>query len=422
MEQFVIKGPTHLRGTVDISGSKNSALPIIAASVLIKGQVTLKNVPRINDVIKILNILEKLGSKITFIDNTLIIDNTNLSKENPDPVLVRNLRASLLLLSPLLTRNKHVFIPHPGGCLIGARPIDVHLDALSKMGAEVSITPEGYEVRANKLSATELSTDFSVTGTENLITAAVLTPGKTVINLAAAEPHVQDLCNFLKKAGAEIKGEGTHNIVINGVGNLKPIEHEIIPDQIEAGTFAIAAAASKGDLEIRGFVKDHQQALLSKFDKMNINYKFVSENTIKITPCHNIKPAKIRTEIYPGFPTDLQAPFSVLATQANGTTEIYETIFEGRLNFINELSKMGASCIIRDAHQATITGPTPLFAARITSFDLRAGATLIIAALIAEGESHLDQIEVIDRGYENIEEKFRKLGANIRRVKLKEIE
>lgn len=422
MEQFVIKGPTHLRGKVNISGSKNAALPIIAASALIKEPITINNVPHINDVIKILEILEKLGSKIIFKDNILSIDNSTLRNDDPDPALVRNLRASLLLLAPLLIRNKKVFIPHPGGCLIGARPIDVHLEALKNMGAKISITPEGYTVITETLTATEISTEFSVTGTENLIVSSVLTPGKTEIKLAAAEPHVQDLCNFLNKAGAKISGIGTHNLIIEGVKELKGVEHSIIPDQIEAGTFAIAAAASKGNVEINGFVKEHQEALLSKFNKMNINYEITDEKTIKITPTHNIKPAKIRTEIYPGFPTDLQAPFSILATQANGTTEIYETIFEGRLGYINELSKMGASCIVRDAHQATITGPTPLFASRITSFDLRAGATLIIAAIIAEGESHLDQIEVIDRGYENIEQKFKQLGANIRRVKLKEIE
>ena len=208
---------------------------------------------------------------------------------------------------------------------------------------------------------------------------------------------------------------------MTGVASLDSVEYEIIPDQIEAGTFAIAAVATKGDVLIEGFVPEHHESLLAKFEKSGVDFE-LNNNSLRIKPTLQLKPFKIRTEIYPGFPTDLQAPMAVLATQADGTTEIYETIFEGRLGYINELSKMGASCVVRDAHQATITGPTPLYGARITSFDLRAGATLIIAALIAQGESRLDQIEIIDRGYERIEEKFKQLGANIRRVTLKEIE
>lgn len=230
-----------------------------------------------------------------------------------------------------------------------------------------------------------------------------------------------DLCNFLNKAGAKISGIGTHELLITGVKELSPVDHEVIFDQIEAGTFAIAAAASKGEVTIEGFVAEHNKSLLSKFEKSNVNFEILNETTLKVFPSTNLKPFKVRTEIYPGFPTDLQAPMAVLATQADGTSEIYETIFEGRLGYINELSKMGASCVIRDAHQASITGPTPLFGTRITSFDLRAGATLIIAAILAKGESRLDQIEIVDRGYENLEQKLTDLGANIKRVKLKEV-
>lgn len=420
MEQFVIKGPTHLRGKVSISGSKNAALPIIASTLLIDGPVILKNVPAIRDVESIINLLASLGAKCNFTNNQLTINCNALKNQDPDPKLVRHLRASILLIAPLLIRNKKISIPHPGGCLIGSRPIDVHLTGLVKMGASIREGSGDYILETNSLKAADLTADFSVTGTENLIMAAVLTRGTTKINLAASEPHIQDLCNFLNKAGAKIRGIGTHNLTIRGVENLNGIEYEIIPDQIEAGTFAIAAAASKGEVEIYGFVPGHQESLLSKLDKADIPYKLNEPNRLRISAAHSVKPFNIRTEIYPGFPTDLQAPMAVLATQATGTSEIYETIFEGRLGYINELSKMGASCIVRDAHQATITGPTPLFGTRITSFDLRAGATLIIAALIAQGESRLDQIEIIDRGYEKIEEKFRALGANIRRIKLKE--
>lgn len=422
MEQFIIKGPTVLKGEVTVSGAKNAALPIIAATILFVEPVTLKNVPDIKDIISLLEILKSLGAKYSFEGNVLKIDPRGIEKKDPDPVLVKNLRASVLLLSPLLVRNKKVRIPHPGGCLIGSRPIDVHLEALKKMGACEKLEGDGYTLSASVLTASNIYADFSVTGTENLIMSSVLAKGKTNISLAAAEPHVQDLCRFLNKAGAKISGIGTHDLAIEGVSKLRGIEYEIIPDQLESGTFAIAAAASKGDVKINGFVSAHHSALLSKFNRAGISYEIINDMTIKILPSVGIKAFSLRTEVYPGFPTDLQAPMAVLATQAKGTTEIYETIFEGRLGYISELSKMGGSCITRDVHQASITGPTPLTGTRITSFDLRAGATLIIAAIIARGTSRLDQIEIIDRGYENIEEKFRALGADIKRVRLKEIE
>jgi len=423
MDQLVIKGPTKLNGQVKISGSKNAALPIIAASILLNGKTTIKNIPEIKDVISLIKIVEDLGAKCSFKNNIFKIDTSKLKNKNPDPELIKHLRASILLIAPLLVKNGEVRIPHPGGCLIGARPIDVHLEAFKRMGAKIKNGGKDYYLKADKLSGVNVTTDFfSVTGTENVIIAAVLSKGQTKISLAAAEPHVQDLCNFLNKAGAKIKGIGTHNIIIDGVNKLSGIEYEIIPDQIESGTFAIAAAATKGRVEIDGFVKAHHESLLSKFDRANIKYEFLSDHKIKILPTNHIKAIRIRTEVYPGFPTDLQAPIAVLATQASGTSEIYETIFEGRLGYINELSKMGANCVVRDAHQASITGSTPLYGTRITSFDLRAGATLVIAAIIATGESRLDQIEIIDRGYERIEEKLKKLGANIRRVSLKEVE
>lgn len=421
MEQFIIKGPTKLKGVVKISGAKNAALPIIAASLLIKDKVIINNVPHIKDILSLISILDDLGVKTEFINNKIIIDSRYLKHKDPNREKICHLRASILLVSPLLTRNGEVTFAHPGGCLIGTRPFDVHLSALKKMGTTITVNSDFYTIKANRLTGAEVTADFSVTGTENIIMAAVLVKGKTEIKLAACEPHVVDLCNFLNKAGAKIEGVGTHNLIIKGVDELKSTEYTVIPDQIEAGTFAIAAVATKGEVEIDGFVAKNHESLLSKLDQCGVNYQLLSEDRIKILPTHLIKPFKIRTEIYPGFPTDLQAPIAVLATQANGTSEIYETIFEGRLGYVNELSKMGASCIVRDTHQASITGPTPLFGTRITSFDLRAGATLIIAALIAKGESRLDQIEMIDRGYEKIEKKFQDLGSNIKRVKLTEV-
>lgn len=421
MDQIIINGPTKLTGSVKISGSKNAALPIIASSVLFKEEITLENIPRIKDVFSMLEILRGLGATFSFKENTLKINPKGIELKDPDSKIVRNIRSSILFLAPLLSRNKRVTMPHPGGCLIGARPVDVHMNAFQKMGAEVEITGSDYKLSVSNLRPGQITADFSVTGTENVIMLAVLTNGKTTIDLAACEPHVQDLCRFLNKAGAKIEGVGTHSLKITGVSKLKAIAYEIIPDQIESGTFAIAAAASKGKVTIEGFVAKHHKSLLARFDRANIEYEILSPDKIKILPSHNIEPFKIRTEIYPGFPTDLQAPMAVLATQAEGTSEIYETIFEGRLGYIAELSKMGANATARDAHQVTITGSTPLTGTRITSFDLRAGATLIIAAIIAQGQSRIDQVEIIDRGYEDIEKRFKVLGAKIKRVRLKEV-
>lgn len=422
MEQLIINGPSKLKGTVKISGAKNAALPIIAATLLFRDDVVLKNIPDIKDVQALLNILRSLGATVNFEKSILKIGAGKIGDQDPDPELVRRLRASILTMAPLLVRNRKVSMPHPGGCLIGSRPIDVHLRALERLGAKVAVNKDSYHLEGDDLKGGTICAEFSVTGTENIIMASVLTPGKTLVTLAAAEPHVQDLCNFLQAAGAKIKGIGTHNLEITGVERLCSLTYEIIPDQIESGTFAIAAIATKSEVTIDGFVTAHQESLLSKLDQAGANYEVLSPSKLKVKPSHQLKSFKIRTEVYPGFATDLQAPMAILATQGDGSSEIYETIFEGRLGYINELSKMGASCVVRDAHQATITGPTPLFGARITSFDLRAGATLIIAALIAQGESRLDQIEIIDRGYEKIEEKFQNLGANIKRVTLKEIE
>lgn len=422
VEQFIINGPCKLSGNISISGAKNAALPIIASSVLFSEPVILRNVPMIKDISAMILLLKSLGAKCDFRKNALKINCKDLKNINPNPDLVRNLRASILLLAPLLSRNKKVVIPHPGGCLIGARPIDIHLEALKNMGADVREGENEYNISAESLKPTSLFADFSVTGTENLIMAAVLTKGKTEIKLAASEPHVQDFCNFLVKAGANIRGVGTPTLIIDGVEKLNEIEYKIMPDQIEAGTYAIAVAASKGDLTIHGFMARYQDALLSKFKRANVNYEILDGETFRILPSNKIKAFNLRTEVYPGFPTDLQAPMAVLAAQAEGTSNFHETIFEGRLGYINELSKMGANCKVLDTHQAVITGPTPLTGTRITSFDLRAGATLIIAALIAKGESRLDQIEIIDRGYEEIEKKLNSIGAKIKRIRLKEIE
>jgi UDP-N-acetylglucosamine 1-carboxyvinyltransferase len=417
MEKFVIEGPTNLKGEVKISGSKNAALPIIAATILAEGKFIIKNIPEITDIKNLLNIIEKLGATTKLENNICEIDTTKINSTSPDPQKVQNIRASILLAGPLLSRFGRVKLAHPGGCLIGARPVKTHFDAFIELGATIESNEEYYEIEAKNLIGEKIILgEFSVTGTENAIMIALSAKGITEIHLCANEPHVTDFCQFLISMGAEIEGLGTHTIIVHGQNKLHETSYKIIPDQIEAGTFILAAAAARGEVLVRNFIAEHHDILIKKLYDANINFQVINSDKILIKPTTTIKPINIRTDIYPGFPTDLQAPFTVLLTQAEGSSEIYETMFEDRLNYINELNKMGANGVIRSSHEATITGPTPLYGTTIDSLDLRSGATLIMAALIAEGKSVIEGADVIDRGYENIEEKFNKLGANITRV------
>lgn len=417
MSKFIISGPCSLNGAIEVSGSKNAALPIIAATVLSPGTYTISNVPMITDIEHLLSILEDLGAETELNNNICKIDTTNINSFIPDAKKVRNIRASILLLGPLLARFNEVKLAHPGGCFIGARPVTTHLEALIELGANVVDSNDSYHLKTDGLVGKKIVLgEFSVTGTENVLMAAVLAKGDTEIRLAATEPHVVDLCNFLIKMGAEISGVGTHNLVIKGGSKLKPTDYAVIPDQIEAGTFAIAAAASRGEVTIKGFVEKHHEILLNKLAGANVNFSFIDKDVLKISKSTHFRAINIRTDIYPGFPTDLQAPFGVLLTQAEGSSTIYETLFEGRLNYLNELNKMGADCVVRNSHEATITGPTPLFGTSIEGLDLRAGATLLIASFIAQGESVIENSEIIDRGYERIDERLNNLGAKIRRV------
>lgn len=418
MEKLIIKGPCRLNGQITVSGSKNAALPILAATILAKGIFVIENVPMIIDIKHLLSILEDLGARTTLVDNVCTIDTTNVSSFEPDARKVKHIRASILLLGPLLARFKNAKIAHPGGCFIGARPVGTHFEALESLGAVLKEDSDSYFLTTKKLIGSRITlNEISVTATENLLMAAVLAEGTTEIRLAATEPHVVDLCYFLVAMGAKISGIGSHTLKIDGVKKLDPIKYRICFDQIEAGTFAIAAAASRGTVTIKGFVENDQDILIKLLQQANVNITIDDHHTATIRPStayHAI--TKIRTDIYPNFPSDLQAPMGVLMTQANGTSTILETMFEGRLNYVNELNKMGADCVIKNSHEATITGPTPLFGTTIESFDLRAGATLLIASFIAEGESVIEKAEIIDRGYERIDERFNALGANIKRV------
>lgn len=415
MQSFIIKGPTKLEGTINTSGSKNAALPIIAATILAEGKTTLKNVPDIVDIRNLLEILKGLGAEYTFESNVVKIDTSNVDSHKPDEELVKHLRASIMLMGSLLARFKKVEIAQPGGCFIGSRPVDIHLDGFEALGANVGRKNGTYILEATRLKGASIKLRMiSVTATENILESAVLAEGETEIRMAAIEPHVTDFCNFLVKMGAKIEGIGTHYLKIKGVKELKPVEHTIIPDQIEAGTFAIAGAVGKGVLTVNNFVKEHHDMLLAKFDDMGVTYE-LTDNSITLKPNKSLKAVDIKTEVYPGFPTDLQAPFSILLSQADGTSKIFETIFEGRLNYLHELNKMGASATTINPHQAIVKGPTHLHGTHISSLDLRAGATLIIAATIADGTSEINGAEIIDRGYENIVEKLTSIGASIER-------
>jgi len=417
MSKFVIQGGYPLKGTIKVAGMKNAATPIIAATLLIGEECVISNVPRIKDVFKMIEIIQGLGGKVEWRgEHELAINAKDISPEGINAQAVVAMRSSILLIGPLLARFKSVRIPEPGGCIIGNRPIDTHLYALEKFGAKIYREDKYYSLKAeNLIGATIILPEFSVTATENTIMAAVLAKGRTIIKLAAAEPHVEDLIKFLNSCGAKISGAGTHTVIIDGVDKLHGATHTIIPDQIEAGTFAVAAAVTRGEVMIENIIPEHLEIILLNLYKAGIKYE-LGTNWLKVRSDGALRAFRLQILPYPGFPTDLQAPFGVLATQCTGTSLIQDPLYEGRLGYVQELIKMGANAIVADPHRVIITGPTPLYGQEIKSFDLRAGATLIIAGLIAEGETIINEAEIVDRGYENIEERLSALGARIKRV------
>lgn len=418
MAKFLIEGQQKLKGDVFISGMKNAATPILAATLLTNEPCVLSNVPKIVDVFKMLELLEGLGASVAWSgDHEVTVCCRDVDPKRILGPTVRKLRSSVLLIGPLLARFPEVTIPHPGGCIIGNRPIDVHLDAMRALGATVEEGRDEIQfVRATALrGATIVLSEFSVTGTENALMAAALAEGTTVIHIAAAEPHVQDLAHFLEAMGVRIEGIGTHTLTIHGAKKLSGTHHTIIPDQIEIGTWAVAAAVTRGMVTLHGVVPDHLDLILLKLREAGVSTS-LTHDTLTIHPTHRLHAFRLQSLPYPGFPTDLQAPFGVLATQAEGTSLIHDPMYEGRLGYVQELIKMGANAVICDPHRVLVTGPTPLYAQEITSFDLRAGATLIIAGLIAQGQTTIAEAQLVDRGYEAIDERLRALGAHITRV------
>lgn len=429
MSKFIIKGGKKLNGAVEIGGYKNAAGAVLAATLLTDQECIIDNLPLVEDVLNLIKVLESIGAEVSWLGERKIKIRAG-GKVDPEKMnydLINKMRVSVLLIGPLLARFKHFKIPHPGGDKIGARSIETHLEALKMLGAEIKSGNNFYEFSAKNLKNREIVLrEFSVTATENLLMAASLIPGKTIIKIAAAEPQVQDTCAMLKKMGVEIKGTGTHTIEIKGRKNLSGARHTVIPDPLEAGTFIIAAAAMGGKVEIKNVIVEHLLLFWGKLKDIGVIFELSYTNksfenqkiaNIIVKPARNLKAAKIQALPYPGFPTDLQPMMAVLLTQSEGKSLIHDPLFEARFGYAEELKKMGANIEIIDPHRAFVLGPTKLKGAKIASSDIRAGAALVIAALIAEGETEISDIHQIDRGYEKIEEKLQKLGAEIRRIK-----
>lgn len=416
MSRLRIQGGKKLRGRLRVAGMKNAATPILAATLLTDEVCVLSNVPRIRDVERMLDILRSLGVRAEWVgDHDLQIEARGADSAKLDRKAMRSMRSSVLFLGPMLARFREVELPEPGGCIIGNRPLDTHLVALTSLGASCERGKEGYRLNAEKLFGRKVVLpEFSVTATENLMMAAALAEGRTIISLAAAEPHVQDLGDFLNKMGARVQGHGTHTVIIDGVSSLHGAEHKIIPDQIEAGTFMVAAALTRGDLTIEGVRTDHLDVVIQRLEAIGASVE-VATDSVRVTAHGALRSFKFQSMPYPGLPTDLMAPFGVLATQCAGTSMIHEPMYEGRFGFVNELVKMGANAIVCDPHRVLISGPTPLYGQDIKSVDLRAGATLLLAGILADGETVLHEAEIIDRGYERIEERFAEVGAVISR-------
>ncbi len=406
-----------LKGNVRISGAKNSALPILAASLLGTEDIILEDVPRLKDVQIMCEVLTSLGSTVEYLAEDVIkINSANVNKYETNYELMSKMRASFLVMGPLLTRLGKTKNSLPGGCAIGTRPIDLHLKGFRALGATIDTNHGNINAYADKLIGDKIYLDFpSVGATENIMMAAVMAEGETIIDNAAMEPEIVDLSNFLSKLGADIKGAGTSTIRIKGVKELGGARHPIIPDRIEAGTFMVAAAITAGDVIVDNVISNHIKPVIAKLREAGCT---VIENgdSVRVIGNENLRPIDIKTLPYPGFPTDMQAQFMALMTMLNGTSVAIETVFENRFMHVDELKRMGADIKI-DGRSAILQGVKTLTGAPVKASDLRAGAALVLAGLVAEGVTEIENIYHIDRGYDGIEEKFSKLGAKIYRKK-----
>jgi UDP-N-acetylglucosamine 1-carboxyvinyltransferase len=419
MDKLVIRGGEPLLGTVRVSGAKNAALPCMAAALLTDEPVILENIPQVRDIQTTHNLLAAMGAEVELgygrAQHRTTLHCKNIVSPEASYELVKTMRSSTLVLGPLVARCGRARVSLPGGCAIGSRPIDMHIKGLEQLGAKITQDHGYVEAAADRLIGTEIVFDkITVTGTEDLLMAATLAEGETILRNCAREPEVADLAALLNKMGAKIEGAGTPTIRVKGVTKLEGAKHRIIPDRIEAGTFLIAGAMTGGDLNITGCDPTHLDALLSKLKEVGVKTKCTAES-VRVMGDNPFTAADMSTEEFPGFPTDMQAQFMALATQAEGTSVITENIFENRFMHAQELVRMGANIKI-EGRRAVVRGKTPLSAAAVLASDLRASASLVLAALVADGETIIDRVYHIDRGYENIEEKLRGVGAQIKRI------
>ncbi len=418
-EKFIIEGPTPLKGEIEVRGAKNATFPLLAATILTDRECIIRNVPLIEDVFRMIELLKSMGAKLDWIgERDLKISCREIDPTKKDEKIITKFRGSILLMGALLARFKKVKIPQPGGCLIGARPINTHLDAFSQLGVKIEkedscfILEAPEELKNNQVILEE----FSVTATENLLLFLSSYPQKTVIKIADGDYCVQETGKFLQKMGAKIEGLGTHTIIVEGTKNLQGVEHNVLFDPIEAGTFILMAAASKGKVLIKNVELEFLELVLKKLRRFGLEMEIQNNKEVLVKPWARLKIDKVQAMPYPGVPTDLLPLFGVLATQTEGLTLLHDPLYESRLKYLEELNKMGAQIIFADPHRAIVNGPTPLYGIQVNSPDLRGGASLIAASIIAHGETIINNVYQIDRGYERIEERLQKIGAKIKRI------
>ncbi len=416
MDKFIITGGKKLSGEVEISGAKNASLALMPATLLTNGTSILKNTPELNDIYTMIKLLNHLGVEITFENHVLTLNTKNITSQDAPYEHVKKMRASVYVLGPLLTRYGKAKVSLPGGCAWGPRPINLHIEGLKKMGAEIDLV-EGYIIaKADKLKGAKITFDVSSVGaTGNILMAAVLAKGTTIINNAAMEPEITNLVTFLKKMGARIEGVGTSSLVIEGVNELKPVEMETIPDRIEAGTLMIAAAITGGSISIKNISPNYMETILSKLE--DSGHKISNNNNIisLANVINNINACDVVTSIFPGFPTDMQAQWTAYMSLADGVSTVTDNIYTDRFKHVPELMRLGADITVNE-NSAVIRGVKKLRGAKVMSTDLRASASLVLAGLAAEGVTEVLRVYHLDRGYQRIEEKLQKLGADIRRV------
>lgn len=420
-EKFEIQGGKELKGEIKVNGAKNSALKILASVVLTEETINIENFPFIEDTERMLELLEQLGAVIEKdVKNKKVkIDPKGIKNGNLQGELVKKLRASILLAGPLLARFGEINMAHPGGCVIGKRPIDLFLDGFQKLGAQIEWSDEGFKLTSGEEKLTGATIFFpkiTVTGTEALMMTAVLAKGKTVLKNCALEPEIKSLADYLNQNGAKISGAGTPTIEIEGVEKISAGTFKVIPDRIEAGTFIIMGLLCKSEITVTNCVPEHLGAFLPVLKNAGADLE-IGADFVKVKKGKRLKATSISTHEYPGFATDLQSPYTLLMTQAEGLSLIHETIFEGRLFFTDQLNAMGTAIVMCDPHRVVISGPTNLYAKKLTSPDLRAGITMVLAGMIAFGTTTIENVYQIDRGYENIDERLNALGAHIKRVR-----